>query len=115
MATPTTAGRSWANWQRRTLEGLVALAAFAIWGILAYKGGFRLLARIEGVPVGGSWVLDLLSLFIGVAGSIAGISAMWAVVMRVLGRTPSSLVGAPDDTPEDYPQRARTGEHPAKI
>jgi hypothetical protein len=27
--------------------------------------------------------------------------------MRLLGKTPKSIVGAPDDTAEDYPQRKR--------
>jgi hypothetical protein len=99
--------RSWATWQRRTIEVVVALLAFAIWGRLAYVGGYRLLVRFEGVQLGGSWFLDLLSLFIGVSGSIAGVAAVWAVAMRLLGKTPKSIVGAPDDTAEDYPQRKR--------
>jgi hypothetical protein len=99
--------RSWATWQRRTIEVVVALLAFAIWGRLAYVGGYRLLVRFEGVQLGGSVLLDLLSLFIGVSGSIAGIAAVWAVAMRLLGKTPSSIVGAPDDTAEDRPQRQR--------
>lgn len=111
MAPPTTSRRSWSAWQRRTVEGVVALLAFGIWGTLAYKGGFRLLARASGVELGGTWAIDMLSLVIGVSGSIAGASALWALVMRVAGRTPKSLVGAPDDSPEDSPQRARTDEH----
>jgi len=99
--------RSWATWQRRTIEVVVALLAFAIWGRLAYVGGYRLLVRFEGVQLGGSVLLDLLSLFIGVSGSIAGIAAVWAVAMRLLGKTPTSIVGDPDDTAEDYPQRQR--------
>lgn len=94
-----------AHWQRRTLEALVAVAAFAVWGKLAYVGIFRLLARAEGVPVSGHWVLDGLSLVIGVSGSIAGVSALWAIAMRALGRTPMSLVGAPDDGPIDAAYR----------
>lgn len=86
-------------WQRRTLEALVAVLAFAVWGTLAYKGLFRLVARMEGLDVSGHWLLDWLSLLIGVSGSIAGVSALWAIGMRVLGRTPGSLVGAPDDAP----------------
>jgi hypothetical protein len=115
MATPRATRRSWATWQRRTIEAVVALLAFAIWGRLAYVGGYRLLARIEGVHLGGSVLLDLLSLFIGVTGSIAGIAAVWALGMRVLGKTPTSIVGAPDDTEEDYPQRQRSGEHTAGV
>jgi hypothetical protein len=80
---------------------LVSLLAFAVWGLLAYKGFFRLLARSQGVLMGGNWVLDVLSLVVGVSGSIAGVSALWALVMRATGRTPASLVGAPDDGPDD--------------
>ena len=111
MATPRAARRSWATWQRRTIEAVVALLAFAIWGRLAYVGGYRLLVRMEGAHLPGSALLDLLSLFIGVSGSIAGIAAVWALVMRLLGKMPTSIVGAPDDTPEDYPQADRSGEH----
>ena len=113
MATSATSSRSWSAWQRRILEGVVALLAFAIWGKLAYIGAFRLLARANDVHVNGPWVLDVLSLLIGVSGSIAGVSALWALVMRLAGRTPKSLVGAPDDSPEDYPQRSRTEEQHA--
>ena len=115
MATSGSMRRSWTVWQRRTIEAVVALLAFAIWGRLAYIGGYRLLARLSGVALGGSVILDLASLFIGVAGSIAGVAAVWALAMRLTGRTPKSIVGAPDDSPEDYPQRYRTGEHPARI
>jgi hypothetical protein len=101
--------RGLAAWQRRTLEALVAVLAFAVWGTLAYRGGFRLLARIEDMPVSGHWVIDALSLLIGVSGSIAGVSALWAIGMRALGRTPMSLVGAPDDSPADAAYR--TGEY----
>jgi hypothetical protein len=111
MATPGSQRRTWTTWQRRTLEAVVALLAFAIWGRLAYVGGYRLLARMSGVTLGGSVVLDLMSLFIGVAGSIAGVAAVWALAMRLTGRIPASIVGAPDDSPEDYPSRARAGEH----
>jgi hypothetical protein len=96
-------------WQRRVLEGLVALASFAVWGKLAYIGTFRLLARWEGLGVRGPVLLDLLSLVIGIAGSIAGVMALWAVGLRLLGRTPSSLIGAPDDSPEDWPSASRVG------
>jgi hypothetical protein len=95
-----------AQWQRRTVEAFVAVAAFAVWGILAYKGLFRLLARAEGMVVlSGHWSLDVVSLVVGVSGSIAGVSALWAIGMRALGRTPSSLVGAPDDGPVDAAYR----------
>lgn len=95
-----------ARWQRRTIEVVVAVAAFAVWGALAYSGLFRLLARAEGVVVlSGPWLLDVASLVVGVSGSIAGISALWAIGMRALGRTPSSLLGAPDDGPVDAPFR----------
>lgn len=95
-----------AGWQRRTIEALVAVAAFAVWGKLAYSGVFRLLARAEGVVVlSGHWLLDVVSLIVGVSGSIAGISALWAIGMRMLGRTPSSLVGAPDDNATDAAYR----------
>lgn len=92
-----------ANWKRRTIEVLVSLLAFAVWGVLAYKGFFRLLYRYEGMEVGGHWLLDAASLMVGVSGSIAGASALWALAMRALGRTPASLVGAPDDDPDDRP------------
>ena len=98
------------NWQRRTIELMVSLLALAVWGILAYKGFFRLLARLEGMSIGGHWTLDALSLIVGVSGGIAGISAIWAIGMRALGRTPASLVGAPDDGPGD--RVPTTGEHP---
>ena len=91
--------------RRRLLEAAVALVAFGVWGILAYKGGLRLLARLEGLPIGGAWWIDAASLVIGVSGAIAGVSALYAVGMRIAGRTPSSLVGAPDDSPEDLPRR----------
>lgn len=94
-----------AHWQRRTLEALVAVAAFAVWGKLAYIGGVRLLARAEDIAISGHWLLDALSLVVGVSGSIAGVSAMWAIAMRALGRTPMSLVGAPDDDPVDAAYR----------
>jgi hypothetical protein len=94
-----------AVWQRRTLEALVAAAAFAIWGMLAYAGGFRLLARAEGISLSTHWLIDVASLLIGVSGSIAGVSALWAIAMRALGRTPRSLVGAPDDGPIDAAYR----------
>ncbi len=95
-----------ARWQRRTIEAVVAVAAFAVWGQLAYSGLFRLVARAEGVVVlSGHWLLDVASLVVGVSGSIAGISALWAIGMRALGRTPSSLVGAPDDGPADAAYR----------
>jgi hypothetical protein len=92
-----------ANWKRRTIEVMVSLLAFAVWGKLAYSGFFRLLARYQEIEVSGHWMLDAMSLFVGVAGSIAGASALWALAMRALGRTPSSLVGAPDDDPADRP------------
>ena len=101
------ANRDWATWQRRLIEAMVALLAFAVWGTLACQGGFRLLARAADVPLGGHWVWDAASLVIGVAGSIAGVTALWALAMRMLGRTPSSIVGAPDDAPEDIPAYAR--------
>jgi len=41
----------------------------------------------------------------------ARIEARAALHRSIVGRTPKSLVGAPDDSPEDYPQRARTDEH----
>lgn len=110
LATRSRARRfPWAKLQRRTIEVLVSLVAFAVWGVLAYRGGFRMLARLEGVPLGGSWMLDAASLLIGVSGAIAGVSALWAVAMRALGRTPPSLIGAPDDDPADRPRI--TGEH----
>ncbi len=99
----------WAVWQRRAIELMVSLLAFAVWGKLAYSGGYRILARLEGVPLGGLWLLDAASLVIGVSGSIAGVSALWALYMRALGRTPASLMGAPDDDPADRPRRS--GEH----
>jgi hypothetical protein len=105
------AQEGWARWQRRLIEAMVALLAFAVWGKLAYIGGFRLLARAEGLTIGGHWVLDAASLFIGVSGSIAGMSALWALGMRMAGRTPSSVVGPPDDAPEDFPSYIRTAEH----
>ena len=92
-------------WQRRAIEGGVSVLAFAVWGKLAYIGGYRLLARFEGVPLGGHVILDILSLLIGVSGSIAGVSALWALGMRVAGRTPSSLFGAPDDNAVDAAYR----------
>ncbi len=95
-----------ANWQRRSIEAVVAVAAFAVWGQLAYSGFFRLLARAEGIVVlSGHWLLDVASLLVGVSGSIAGASALWAIGMRALGRTPSSLLGAPDDSPADAAYR----------
>jgi hypothetical protein len=95
-----------ARWQRRAIEVLVSVAAFAVWGTLAYKGLFRLLARAEGVVVlSGHWLLDVVSLVVGVSGSIAGISALWAIGMRAFGRTPSSLLGTPDDGPADAAYR----------
>jgi hypothetical protein len=96
---------AWAKWQRRTIEGVVALLAFAVWGQLAYIGGYRLLARIEGVAIGGWWAFDALTLFVGISGSIAGVGALWALAMQALGHTPTSMVGAPDDEPADRPQR----------
>ena len=111
MGTSAASRRSWTTWQRRTIESVVALLAMAIWGKLAYLGGFRILARLDGVQLHGSWALDVLSFVIGVSGSIAGISALYALSLRIVGRTPKSLVGAPDDSPEDYPQRVRTDEH----
>jgi len=113
MAAPRGARRAEVRlsaWQRRVLEALVAVASFAVWGKLAYIGLFRLLARWEGLGVRGPIALDVLSLLIGVAGSIAGISALWAVGMRTLGRTPASLIGAPDDSPEDWPSAKRAPE-----
>ena len=93
--------------RRRLLEAAVAVLAFGVWGKLAYIGGMRLLARMEDVPLRGPLILDIASLVIGLSGSIAGISALYAVVMRLTGRTPSSLVGAPDDSPEDRPRPLR--------
>ncbi len=97
----------WATWQRRTIEGMVALLAFAVWGQLAYIGGYRLLARIQGLPLGGWWAFDALSLLVGISGSIAGVGALWALAMQALGRTPKSMVGAPDDEPADRPRSRR--------
>ena len=91
--------------RRRLLEAAVSILAFGVWGTLAYKGGLRLLARFEGLPVSGAWWIDAASLVIGLSGSIAGVSALYAVGMRIAGRTPHSLVGAPDDSPEDLPRR----------
>ena len=102
--------QGWTKWQRRLIEAMVALLAFAVWGKLAYIGAFRLLARVEGLSIGGHWVLDAASLFIGVSGSIAGVSALWALGMRMSGRTPKSLVGEPDDAPEDLPAYIRTAD-----
>ncbi len=86
------------------------MLAFAVWGILAYKGALRLLARIEGLPLGGHVIIDILSLLIGVSGSIAGVSALWALGMRAAGRTPASLIGAPDDNSVDATYRELYGE-----
>lgn len=97
--------RAVAVWQRRTIEAMVAVLAFAVWGQLAYRGGARLLLRMEDVPIGGSVLLDVASLGIGVSGSIAGVVALWALAMRVLGRSPASVFGAPDDTPADIAYR----------
>lgn len=97
--------RSLATWQRRAIEVVVAALAFGVWGQLAYSGALRLLARFEGVTLSGSVLIDLMSLGIGVAGSLAGVSALWALGMRVIGRTPSSLLGAPDDGPIDTAYR----------
>ena len=103
-----------ARWQRRTIEVLVAGAAFAVWSTLAYKGLFRLLARAEGVVVlSGHWLLDVVSLVVGVSGSIAGVSALWAIAMRATGRTPSSLLGTPDDEPADVAYR--TASRPPAV
>lgn len=99
-------GRPTAAWRRRAIEGVVAVLAFAVWGKLAYVGCLRLLARVEGLPVKGSIIIDVLSLGIGVAGGLAGMAALWALVMRAIGRTPASLVGAPDD--DDFDTRYRT-------
>ena len=90
--------------RRRLLEAFVAVLAVGVWGMLAYTGGVRLLARLEDVPLRGSVIWDVASLLIGLSGSIAGISALYAVGMRLTGRTPRSLVGAPDDSPEDRPR-----------
>lgn len=115
-------GAGFAHWQRRTLEALVAAAAFAVWGKLAYSGVFRLLARAEGISLSGHWLLDVISLVIGVSGSIAGVSALWAIAMRALGRTPGSLLGAPDDGPIDvayrnafHPDGRYRGEAPRPV
>ena len=97
-----------APWQRRAVEAGVSVLAFAVWGKLAYIGGYRLLARMAGVPLGGHVILDVMSLVIGVSGSIAGVSALWALGMRALGRTPSSLIGAPDDNAVDAAYRDGT-------
>ena len=105
--------RGLAAWQRRTIETLVAVLAFAVWGKLAYVGGIRLLARMEGLPISGHWLLDAMSLLIGVSGSIAGVSAMWLIAMRIIGRTPMSLVGAPDDGPVDTAYRSE--HHPDGV
>lgn len=86
----------------------MSVLAFAVWGKLAYIGGYRLLARMAGVPLGGHVLLDLISLLIGVSGSIAGVSALWALGMRAFGRTPSSLIGAPDDNAVDIAYRDGT-------
>lgn len=99
-------GKGATNLPRRAIEALVAVLAFGVWGTLAYRGGFRLLARAEGITLSSSWVIDVMSLFIGVSGSIAGMSALWAITMRALGRTPGSLVGAPDDGPADTAYRS---------
>ena len=114
IAKPVTVPRTQVNWRRRTIELVVALLAFAVWGKLAYIGAFRLFARYDGVTLGGSWMLDVLSLVIGVSGSIAGISAIWALALRAAGRTPKSIVGEPDDSPEDLPQRDRTTDRTAR-
>ena len=105
------AERGWATWQRRLIEVLVSLLAFAVWGKLAYVGAFRLWARTQEWAIGGHAILDIASLFIGVAGSVAGVMALWAIGMRAMGRTPTSMIGAPDDTPEDYPSYTRGDEH----
>ena len=97
-----------APWQRRAVEAGVSVLAFAVWGKLAYIGGYRLLARLAGVSLGGHVVLDVLSLLVGVSGSIAGVSALWAMAMRAAGRTPSSLIGAPDDNAIDAAYRDGT-------
>ena len=102
--------RGLAAWQRRTLEAMVAVLAFAVWSKLAYVGLFRIIGRMEGMPVSGHWLFDGLSLLIGVSGSIAGVSALWAIVMRALGRTPMSIVGTPDDGPTD--SVFRSAEYP---
>jgi hypothetical protein len=101
--------RGLASWQRRTIEAVVAVLAFAVWGKLAFAGGMRLLARGEGMVLSGHWIVDGLSLLIGISGSIAGVSALWAIGMRAFGRTPMLLVGAPDDSPADAVYR--TGEY----
>ncbi len=111
MATPATT-HSLSNWQRRTVETVVSLLAFAIWGQLAYIGGVRLFWRMNGGELGGSIWFDLASFVIGVSGSVAGVAAVWALGMRLIGKMPSSIVGAPDDSPEDYPQARRASGAP---
>ena len=91
--------------RRRFLEAAVSVLAFGVWGTLAYKGGLRLLARMEGLPVSGAWWIDAISLIIGLSGSIAGVSALYAVGMRMAGKTPHTFVGKTDDSPEDLPRR----------
>ncbi len=88
----------------------MSVLAFAVWGKLAYIGGFRLIARLQGMPLGGHVLLDLMSLVIGVSGSIAGMSALWALGMRLAGRTPASLIGAPDDNAIDAVYRDAADE-----
>jgi hypothetical protein len=67
------------------------------------------------VVLSGHWLLDVASLVVGVSGSIAGISALWAIGMRALGRTPSSLVGAPDDGPADALYRDAAARRAARA
>ena len=102
---PTLPRPAIAPWQRRAVEAGVSVLAFAVWGKLAYIGAFRLIARLQGLPLGGHVLLDIMSLVIGVSGSIAGVSALWALGMRVAGRTPASLIGAPDDNAVDAAYR----------
>jgi hypothetical protein len=64
------------------------------------------------MPISGAWWIDAASLVIGLSGSIAGVSALYAVGMRIAGKTPRTFVGAPDDSPEDLPRsvpRRRAG------
>lgn len=64
------------------LAAVAALLALLVLAKLAYVGALRLVARADGLPIGGHGAVDATAVAAGVAGSLAVVAAVAAGVRR---------------------------------
>jgi hypothetical protein len=99
--------------RRRLLEAAVAVLAFGVWGTLAYKGGLRLLARLEGLPISGAWWIDAASLIIGSRGASRASRRSTPSACGSPGR-PELARGRSGRLAEDLPRRVPGAPAPSR-